>query len=183
MKIAENIVAEQKENYRQKVQDIFSGKISAQGSEKTRHGKAGELVFSEMFKLAYEQTGEGADFPKEIMKRCVDLPEEFHENADCKCMNIKNRNNVFLGDSNKALRQIMKNGMVLIIFWYSGHLKEGNLVGIEIIKIQSSEVSTPMQKAMSKIEIQNVSRKACEMRQNCPQTCLDFIVNFVVRTG
>ena len=161
MKIAENIVAEQKENYRQKVQDVFSGKISAQGSDKTKHGKAGELVFSEMFNLNYEQTGAGADFPKEIMKRCVDLPEEFHEDADSKCMNIKNRNNVFLGDAIKALRKIKKNGLVLIIFWYKGHRKDGNLVGIEIIKIQSSEVSTPMQKAMSKCSAYVKNRMNC----------------------
>ena len=142
MKIAENIVAEQKENYRQKVEDIWSGKISAQGSYLTCHGKAGELVFSEMFNLDHKQTGESFDFPKEVMEKCIDLPKEFHEDADCKCMDIKNRNNVFLGDSDKSLKKIMRDGLVLIIFWYD--ISPANLVGIELVRIDSNEVSHSM---------------------------------------
>jgi len=63
-------------------------------------------------------------------------------------MDIKNRNNVFLGDSDKSLKQIMENSMVLIIFWYD--VSPANLIGIELVRVDSNEVSHSMLKGFAK---------------------------------
>ena len=126
MKIAQQTIPQNqfstyKKDIESTMRKIRNGLVHAQGSEKTKHGKAGEIAICKLLNFidqsgnVYEQNGRGCDVPKEIAKRSF-LPKELHHDIEVKYYKSKS-GWTLMGDAEKKIKKI-REGLVLIKGYY-----------------------------------------------------------------
>lgn len=146
MKIAKQTIAQNEfSSYKNDIKDTLrkmrNGLVHAQGSEKTRHGKAGEIAICKLLNFidqngnVYEQSGRGCDVPKEIATRSL-LPKELHHDIEVKYYKSKS-GWTLMGDAEKKIAKIRK-GLVLIKGYYDEDPKNPKPI-LHIEKISPNE--------------------------------------------